>query len=274
MCDGRLASPLFRRLARRGALFRGFPFRWVFHSVLSLTRGVALHDSTSCSREDSLDECGRPCDTLSCLLFAALWLRCNQSILVQETQSANDIDLTCFKTLPITAVTCLRVGPMSLDCPVDPFARSDFSRSSLPPEFPSGEQHQGAFPASTPGRMLFKHNHRYCNIPKDGMDVVLSFPKTCDVLLGTPGALLDLFSPDKGTESSNSNISKDSVTPTTFYVSKKCMGRTRIFRPFRCWLRDFDSVVPLFLVMKTREDRLSAFTGTFCLMVPTQPCYY
>ena len=49
MCDGRtLASPLFRRLAGRGAFFR--------HFVLSLTRRVALHDSTSCSREDSLDE--------------------------------------------------------------------------------------------------------------------------------------------------------------------------------------------------------------------------
>ena len=43
MCDGRpLASPLFRHLAGRGALFRGFPFRWVSHFVLSLTRGVVF----------------------------------------------------------------------------------------------------------------------------------------------------------------------------------------------------------------------------------------
>ena len=36
MCDGRpFASALFRRLAGRGALFRGFPFRWVLHFVLS-----------------------------------------------------------------------------------------------------------------------------------------------------------------------------------------------------------------------------------------------
>ena len=88
MCDGRLfASSPFCRLACRGALFRGFPFRWVLHFVLSLTRGVVLHDSAPYSREDSLGQCGRPCDTLSCLLFSALWLRCNQSILVQETQS-------------------------------------------------------------------------------------------------------------------------------------------------------------------------------------------
>ena len=58
MCDGRsLASPLFRRLAGRGAYFRGFPFRWVLHFVFCLIRGVALHESPSCSREDSLDEC-------------------------------------------------------------------------------------------------------------------------------------------------------------------------------------------------------------------------
>ena len=35
MCDGRpFASPLFRRLAGRGALFRGFPFRWGLHLVI------------------------------------------------------------------------------------------------------------------------------------------------------------------------------------------------------------------------------------------------
>ena len=38
------------------------------------------------------------------------------------------------------------------------------------------------------------------------MDVAPSFPKDCDVSLGTPGSWLDLFSPDKGTENSNSNI--------------------------------------------------------------------
>ena len=52
MCDGRpFASPLFRRLASRGALFRGFPFRWVLHFVLSLTRSVIVHDATLSSRE-------------------------------------------------------------------------------------------------------------------------------------------------------------------------------------------------------------------------------
>ena len=48
--------------------------------------------------------------------------------------------------------TCLQVGTMSLDWLVDPFASSEFSRSSLPPEVPSGEQQRGAFPASERSR--------------------------------------------------------------------------------------------------------------------------
>ena len=72
MCDGRpFSSPLFRRLAGRGVFFRGFPFRWVLHFVLSSTRSVIIHDATSCSKEDSLDECQRTCDTMSCLFFIA-----------------------------------------------------------------------------------------------------------------------------------------------------------------------------------------------------------
>ena len=71
----------------------------------------------------------------------------NQSIFVQKTHSAKDIDLICFKTFPIIAVTCLQVGPMSLDWLVDSFTRSDFPRSSPPPEVPSGEQQVVPFPA-------------------------------------------------------------------------------------------------------------------------------
>ena len=182
---------LFCRLACRGALFRGFPFRWVLHFVLSLTRGVIVHDSASCSRENSLDECGRPCDACSCLLFSAPWLRSNQSILVQETQSAKDIDMTCSKMLPIKATTCLQVGPMSLDWLVDPSARFDFSRSSLSPEVPSDEQQRGALPASTRSRWRQDALQAPPQILQRttgwGWMWTLSFPKACDVLLGTPG---------------------------------------------------------------------------------------
>ena len=164
--------------------------------VLYLTRSVAWHDSTSCSREDSLDECERPCDTLSCLLFSALWLRCNYSILVQETQSAKDLVLTCFTTFPFNAVTCLQVGPMSLDWPVDPFARSDLSRSSLLPEVLSFY----TFPLETEAQpQKIQRTTGW-----DGCGAFLS--EGMRVLLGKPGALLDLLSPDKGTENSNSNI--------------------------------------------------------------------
>ena len=73
MCDGRrpFAFPLFRRLVGRGTLFRGFPFRWVLHLALSLTRSITVHDATLYSREDPLYDCGRPCDNLSCLFFTA-----------------------------------------------------------------------------------------------------------------------------------------------------------------------------------------------------------
>ena len=80
MCDGRpLDSPLFRRLAGRGAFFCGFPFRWVLHFVLNLTRSVTLHD-------------------------------CDFSLLAQENQSAKGFDLTCSKTFLFRDATCLPVG--------------------------------------------------------------------------------------------------------------------------------------------------------------------
>ena len=102
------ASPLFRRLAGRGACFHGFPIRWVLHFALSLTRSITVHDATPYSREDPVYECGRR-DNLSCLFYTGLWLRQSQSILVQEIQRTKDIDLTCYRTLPTKATACLQV---------------------------------------------------------------------------------------------------------------------------------------------------------------------
>ena len=174
---------LFCRLASRGTSFCGFPFRWVLHFVLFLTRGIIVHDAASCSMEDSLYERVGPCDTLSCF--------------VQEIQSVKDIDVTCSKTFPIKAATCLQVGPMSLDWPVDPFAKFDHCRSSLSPEVPSDEQQRGALPAST--RSRWRQN--ILQAPPQvlqrttGCDgCALSFPETCGVLLGIPEVSLDLFS--------------------------------------------------------------------------------
>ena len=42
-------------------------------------------------------------------------------------------------------------------------------------------------------RMLFKHNRRHYSVLQVGMDVALSFPEACSVLLGTPWATLDLL---------------------------------------------------------------------------------
>ena len=179
---------------------------------------VFLDDSASCSREDSLDECGRPCDALSCLLFSALWLRCNQSILVQETQSAKDIDMTCAKMLPIKATLAYKWGPcpwigllILLQDPIFPDLRCVL-------KFPAASNNEVFFqlPHVPVGdRMLFKRDRRYYNVLQGGMDVVLFFLKACGVLLGTPG-LVGSVSSNKRTESSNSNVSKDSLTPTTF----------------------------------------------------------
>ena len=130
--------PPFRLLAflppaESRRLFPRFPFRWVLH-VFSLTRRVIVHCATPCSREGSLYEWWRPCDALSCFF---LFLFCSF-----RTTNPH----WCRRpSLQIKATTCLQVVPMSLEWPVDPLARSDFSRSSLPPEVPSGEQQLGAF---------------------------------------------------------------------------------------------------------------------------------
>ena len=63
--------------------------------------------------------------------------------------------------------------------------------------------------------MPFNHHTKYYSVLQVGMDVAFPLLEVCGVLLGTPGGLLDLFSPNRRTESSNSNISRSSLTPTT-----------------------------------------------------------
>ena len=114
-------------------------------------------------------------------------------------------------------------------------------------------------------RMLFKHHSKHYSILGVGMDMALSLPKVYGVLLGTPGVSLDLFSLSRRTGNLSSNTSKSYLPTTTLYVFKKYMAKTSISRLSRCWLRDFSFLVLLFLKTKTREDRLSAFTGIFHL---------
>ena len=57
-------------------------------------------------------------------------------------------------------------------------------------------------------RVLFTYNRGFSNALQCGTGAAPSFPRVYVVFLGTLGALLDLFSPDKGTGHPNSNISK------------------------------------------------------------------
>ena len=160
-----------------------------------LTRNVLLHGAGCCSTEDSLCERVGPRDTLSCF-FSALWLPRSQSLLVQEIQSAKDIDLTCFKTFPIKAATCL--------CPW--IGLWILLPGLINPElllllkFPTTNNNEALFqPPHVPvgNRMLFHHHSKHCSVLQVGMDVALSLQEVCCVLLGTPGVSLDKFFPQQ-----------------------------------------------------------------------------
>ena len=71
--------------------------------------------------------------------------RCDPTILVQETPSMKNVDPSCSTTSLFGDATCLPVGPLSLDWPVNPCGSSDPSGPSLPPGAPSGAPQQGAF---------------------------------------------------------------------------------------------------------------------------------
>ena len=67
--------------------------------------------------------------------------------MVQEIQLAKDIDLTCRKTLPTKAITCLQVGPMSLEWPIALPAESDQSSLSPSHEDPNDGHPEDTLPA-------------------------------------------------------------------------------------------------------------------------------
>ena len=206
MCDGcPLASPLFRRLAGRGLFFFWFLLRWVLHLAAFVIPGFTEHRSSFSFREDSLDDCGRPCDPLSCLLFSALWLRCSPTILVQETPSVKNVDTTCSTTSLFGDATCLPVGPMSLDWPVHPCGRSDPSGPSLPPGALSGAQQRGAFPAIGYSRWRQGALHAQAQILQratgwDGCGPFLSEALRC-ITWNTRGLVGSVFTRQRNTES-------------------------------------------------------------------------
>ena len=159
--------------------------------------------------------------------------------MVQETQSAKDIDMICSKTFPIKAATCLQLGPISLDWFVDPFAR--FGHSGL-------------------SRRLFTHHRKYYSVLQVGMDVALYY-------LEHQGFSLDLFSVSRRTGNSSSGTSKSFLSTTNIVCLQEVHGEDEYLHAIQVLARGFGSLVPSFLKTKMQEDRLSAFTGTFCLRV-------
>ena len=116
-------------------------------------------------------------------------------------------------------------------------------------------------------KVLLQYNRSYYNVLQGGMDVGLSFLDAYDVLLGTPGALLDLFSPDKGTGNLNLLTSK-SIWTIKIICLQEGHGKDEFLQAIQVLapqFRFFD--IFAFLTMKLREDRLSAFIGTFFLMM-------
>ena len=135
--------------------------------------------------------CCRPCDPLSCLLFTALWLRCGQTIVVHETPSA----------VPPSR-THAWIGLLILLA----------DRPSLPLDAPSDGLRRVALPASERSRLrqgvLHAQSQRLQRTSGwNGCGPFLSEGLHC--IAWNTGALLDMFSPDRGTGNPNSITSKN-----------------------------------------------------------------
>ena len=212
MCDGRLSASSPPGGSRR--LFRGFPFRWVLHCLHCIIQYLA-------PGKILLMNVGVHAIHFLAVSFLSCGFRCNQSILVVETKSAMDIDLTC----PIKAGTCLRVGPISLDWPVDAFAIFDHSR----PSFPATTNNETLFqlPLVPVGSgILFKQHRRYYRVfCRVGWAWPSPFWRSAMYYLQHQGSCWICLHQNR----SQTQIFQKTLTPT-FCVSKKYMERTSIFR--------------------------------------------
>ena len=79
-------------------------------------------------------------------------------------------------------------------------------------------------------RVLFTHNRGFSNVLQCGTGAAPSFPRVYVVLLGTPWALLDLFSPDKGTGNPNSNISKKLLDHNNIICLQEVHGKDQFLQ--------------------------------------------
>ena len=151
MCDGRLfASSPFRRLASRGAPFRGFPFRWVLRFALSLTRCPTGHYATSYAKENLLFEYSRPCDNLS---ITVLWLQQSQSFFGAGDSASEGYRPNLFQDVPDQSRHMPTSGShvIGLACGSLCKIRS-FQIFALSLEVPSDDQRRDTLPASRRSR--------------------------------------------------------------------------------------------------------------------------
>ena len=173
-------------------------------------------------------------------------------------QPAKDIDLTCFKTFSIKATTCLQVGPMSLDWPVDPIGRFDQSSPSSSPEDPNNEHQEGALPASTRCRWrrdaLQPPQVQYGTAGRDTCGHFSDGGLQC--IAWNTRVSLDRFFPRRKTVSSNSSISG----------LQEVHGKDEFLQAIQVMVPRFRFFFVLsFLGTRMQEDRPSASARNFCL---------
>ena len=206
------------------------------------------------SLEDPPYDCSRPCDTLSCLLFTALWLRHSQSILTQDIQQTKDVDLTCYKTLPNKSVTVYKWDP----CPL-----SGWWLHLEDPTNPAFHRLR-RIPITDTWKTIFLHldvnvgdampsNHlKYSEVVWIGTHVSIFLKAVFDVARVTQEGLLDLRFlhklPGKGTITT----SVDLPEATTSSAFMKFMERTSFFTLFKCSHRVSSSLVRLYPTMQTQ----------------------
>ena len=148
---------------------------------------------------------------------------------MQETPSAKDVDLTCSTTFLFRDATCLPVGPMSLDWPVNPFGRSDSSRPLLPPDVPSGEQQRVAVPASERSRWRQGALHAQPQILQrtigwDGCGPFLSEGLRC-ITWNTRGLVGSVFSRQRNREFKLNYLKKNSWSHNNIICLQEVHGK-------------------------------------------------
>ena len=193
--------------------------------------------------------------------------------MLTQVHQTNDVDLTCYKTLPTKSVTCLQVGPMSLEWPVALPAGSDLFSLSSSHEDPNDEHPEEALP--TPPHLRWRRDTLQPPHMRRGSLDRNTCVHTPDgglrcVTWNTGGPFGSTF-PHNFPGNRNIIVSDDISRTTTSSAFKKCMGRMSFSRPFRYWLRDSGFMVRLYQAMRTEHPHTRRFLDTF-ILVHTSHC--